>query len=190
MKPPPTPPEGGGLGYFFLFFPFFLEIFWWFVPWSVILQAFLERQHFPMYLERSTDESENFRQIVGMRDDLNRRLSGLLRHYTGISATLLALLSLFGDIGSLCLLPRVLLLLCMTCLVSSVLSGVWCCMAGYLTLERTLGRVIDTFQGDDSDSAGVLPVPKGFSFFVRFCPATLCLGVLLLWMSGIAVLFF
>ncbi len=143
-----------------------------------------------MYIEYSTDSGEVLRQLIELRDDLNSRLSVLLRHYTGISATLLALLTVFVDIAGMWLLPRILLLLSMTCLLACVLSGVWCCMAMHRVLEKTLGTMIDRLGSGDSDVSGVTPVWPGFSFFARFCPCMLCLGVLFLWMSGILVLFF
>ena len=142
-----------------------------------------------MYIEYSTDPDEVLRQLIELRDELNTKLSVLLRHYTGISATLLALLTVFGDIGMLLLPGRILLLLSMTCLLACVLSGVWCCMAMHRVLEKTLGTLIDRLQSGDSDASGVTPVSSGFSFFARFCPCMLCLGVLFLWMSGIVVLF-
>ena len=96
-----------------------------------------------MYIFNTTDPQERLQQLIDIREDLNNRLSVLIRHYTGLSATLLALLTLFGDIASFHLLQRILLIVCMTCLLASVLSGVWCCMAMHLTLEKTLKTLID-----------------------------------------------
>ena len=143
-----------------------------------------------MYIEYSTDSDEVLLQLIELRDELNTKLSALLRHYTGISSTLLALLTVFGDIGGLSLAGRILLLLSMTCLLACVVSGVWCCMAIHRVLEKTLGTMIDRLRSGDSDASGVTPVRSGFSFFARFCPCMLCLGVLFLWMSGISILFF
>ena len=53
-----------------------------------------------MYIFNTTDPQEQLQQLIDIREDLNNRLSVLIRHYTGLSATLLALLTLFGDIGS------------------------------------------------------------------------------------------
>ena len=143
-----------------------------------------------MYIFNTTDPQERLQQLIDIREDLNNRLSVLIRHYTGLSATLLALLTLFGDIGSFHLLPRILLIACMTCLLASVLSGVWCCMAMHLTLEKTLKTLIDKVGEGQTRAQGGVSAPAGFSFFVKFCPTMLCLGVLLLWTSAIVVLFF
>ena len=143
-----------------------------------------------MYIFNTTDPQERLQQLIDIREDLNNRLSVLIRHYTGLSATLLALLTLFGDIGSFHLLPRILLIVCMTCLLASVLSGVWCCMAMHLTLEKTLKTLIDKVGEGQTLAQGRVSAPAGFSFFVKFCPTMLCLGVLLLWTSAIVVLFF
>lgn len=143
-----------------------------------------------MYLTNTTDSQERLRQLIEIRDDLNNRLSVLIRHYTGLSATLLALLTLFGDIGSSPLLPRMLLITCMTCLLASVLSGVWCCMAMHLTLEKTLKTLIGKVGEGLSHAQGAVHAPAGFSFFVKLCPTMLSLGVLLLWTNAIVLLFF
>ena len=50
-----------------------------------------------MYIFNTTDPQERLQQLIDIREDLNNRLSVLIRHYTGLSATLLALLTLFGD---------------------------------------------------------------------------------------------
>ena len=143
-----------------------------------------------MYIFNTTDPQERLQQLIDIREDLNNRLSVLIRHYTGLSATLLALLTLFGDIGSFHLLPRILLIVCMTCLLASVLSGVWCCMAMHLTLEKTMKTLIGKVGEGQTRAQGGVSAPAGFSFFVKFCPTMLCLGVLLLWTSAIVVLFF
>ena len=143
-----------------------------------------------MYIINSTNPDDILQQLMELRDELNEKQSNLLRHYTGVSATLLALLTLFGDIVQLQLLPRILLLASMTCLLASVLSGVWCCMANYLTLEKTLKKLIDTIEEDDSDKIGVTAAPDGFLFFAKACPTMLCLGVLFLWTNAIVMLFF
>jgi hypothetical protein len=52
-----------------------------------------------MYIFNTTDPQERLQQLIDIREDLNNRLSVLIRHYTGLSATLLALLTLFGDIA-------------------------------------------------------------------------------------------
>ena len=143
-----------------------------------------------MYIFNTTDPQERLQQLIGIREDLNNRLSVLIRHYTGLSATLLALLTLFGDIASFHLLPRILLIGCMTCLLASVLSGVWCCMAMHLTLEKTMKTLIDKVGEGQTRAQGGVSAPAGFSFFVKICPTMLCLGVLLLWTSAIVVLFF
>ncbi len=49
-----------------------------------------------MHIFNTTDPQERLLQLIDIREDLNNRLSVLTRHYTALSATLLALLTLFG----------------------------------------------------------------------------------------------
>ena len=140
-------------------------------------------------ITNSGDRESTYLELINQRTSLNTELSGLLRHYTGISSTLLALLTVFGDIGSYSLPCKILILASMTSLLSSVLSGVWCCMAIYLTREKAMGRVLSQLKSKVRNAQGFVSPPFGFSFFVRFCPAMLCLGVLFLWLSAMFLLF-
>ena len=141
-------------------------------------------------ISNSEDSKTTFLELINQRRALNNELSVVLRHYTGISSTLLALLAVFGDIASFSLPVRILISASMTCLLSSVLSGVWCCMAVYLTRERAMGRVLEQLRTKAGNAQGSVSPPFGFSFFVRFCPTMLCLGVLFLWLSAMFLLFF
>ena len=143
-----------------------------------------------MYIFNTTDPQERLQQLIDIREDLNNRLSVLIRHYTGLSATLLALLTLFGDIASFHLLQRILLIVCMTCLLASVLSGVWCCMAMHLTLEKTLKTLIDKVGEGQALAQGRSKRPCRIFILCKILPHHVCLGVLLLWTSAIVVLFF
>ena len=140
-------------------------------------------------ITNSGDRDSTFRDLMNHRTALNTELSCLLRHYTGISSTLLVLLTVFGDIVSYSLPCKILILASMTSLLSSVLSGVWCCMAIYLTREKAMGRVLSQLKSKARNAQGCVSPPFGFSFFVRFCPAMLCLGVLFLWLSALFLLF-
>ena len=53
-------------------------------------------------------------------------------------------------------------------------------------MKTLIGKV---GEGQTRAQGGV-SAPAGLSFFVKFCPTMLCLGVLLLWTSAIVVLFF
>lgn len=140
-------------------------------------------------ISNSADSQSTSVELINQKTALNIELSVLLRHYTGLSSTLLALLAVFGDIGSYALACKLTILLSMTCLLAAVLSGVWCCMAIHLTREKAMGRVIERLQQRRRNAQGSVSPPSVFSFFVLFCPTMLCLGVLFLWLSAMCLLF-
>lgn len=135
-------------------------------------------------LNKNIDE-----QLVDIKSQLNIQLAGLHRHCTGLSSTLLVLLTVFGKIIETPLLVRIPLAVSMTFLLLSLLVGLWCMYEQYRVNQQAAENLANAISEDPPQRAGRVDPRKPFQLFVKLCPILLSLGVLFLWTSGLLVLF-
>ncbi len=117
-------------------------------------------------------------ELLSLKEQANRSLSVLLRHCTGISATLIGLLSVFGDNALSRPGLRWMMFAGISCLLLSVLTGI----VALLWLNRLHQKMPALLyrQLCEGHHYATIESPIWFEPIATLCPITLCLGIVLL----------
>lgn len=133
-----------------------------------------------MYIEyRKNDKDSFLKAIMSEKDRVAHQQESLIRHCTMTSATLIGLVTVFGDTSSECMFLRVLTVCGVLFLLLSVLVGVWFCFWSVSMLCKELENVQLQYQARNPHLEE-LPVSPVYGILVKAFPWLLSLGILLL----------
>lgn len=118
------------------------------------------------------------RELMDIREELERRRLSLVRHLTTLGSTLLGILTVFQDKLKLCLFPLSLTTAGMILLFLSLVAGVYHMYMAYRANERIYRQLARGVNGKEARNDGFVSFPFGTLFSAKACPICLCLGVL------------
>ena len=133
-----------------------------------------------MYIEyRKNDKDSFLKAIMSEKDRVAHQRESLIRHCTMTSATLIGLVTVFGDTSSQCMSLRVLTVCGVLFLLLSVLVGVCFCFWSVSMLCKELENAQRQYRARNTHLEE-LPVSPVYGILAKVFPWLLSLGVLLL----------
>lgn len=131
---------------------------------------------------------KNFvRAMLEAKENVEHQHELLIRHQTGIAATLIGLIAVFGDMSQESTPLRYLTISSVIFLLLAVLSGVLYCFLQYKLRIQGLVNVLRQYQAGNFDVLGETSSPAA-SLLARAFPWLLCIGILLLSASAVFAL--
>lgn len=136
-----------------------------------------------MYIEcRKNDKDSFLKAIMSEKDRVAHQRESLIRHCTMTSATLIGLVTVFGDTSSQCMSLRVLTVCGVLFLLLSVLVGVCFCFWSVSMLCKELENAQRQYRARNTHLEE-LPVSPVYGILAKVFPWLLSLGILLLSVS-------
>lgn len=126
-------------------------------------------------------------ELFEAKEKVELQHESLIRHQSGIAATLIGIIAVFGDMSQGSILLRCLTVASVLFLLLTVLAGVLYCFLQYKLKLRALSNCLRQYQEDSLDVVGQVSSPIA-SGLARIFPWLLCIGILLLSASAVCAL--
>ena len=126
-------------------------------------------------------------ELFEAKEKVELQHESLIRHQSGIAATLIGIIAVFGDMSQGSILLRCLTVASVLFLLLTVLAGVLYCFLQYKLKLRALSNCLRQYQEDSLDVVGQVSSPIA-SWLARIFPWLLCIGILLLSASAVCAL--
>lgn len=127
------------------------------------------------------------RELIEAKENVELQHELLIRHQSGIAATLIGIIAVFGDMSQGSMLLRCLTVSSVLFLLLTVLSGVLYCFLQYKLKLKALSNCLRQYQEGSFDVVGQIASPTA-SWLARIFPWLLCIGILLLSASAVCAL--
>ncbi len=133
-----------------------------------------------MYIEYRKNDKESFlKAIMSAKDRVVHQRESLIGHCTMTSATLIGLVTVFGDISPRCMSLRILTVCGVLFLLLSVLVGVWFCFWSVSMHRSELENALRQYRARNPHLEE-LPVSPVYGMLAKVFPWLLSIGILLL----------
>lgn len=127
------------------------------------------------------------RELIEAKERVELQHESLIRHQSGIAATLIGIIAVFGDMSQGSMLLRCLTVASVLFLLLTVLAGVLYCFLQYRLKLKALSNCLRQYQEDSFGVVGQVPSPTA-SWLAKVFPWLLCVGILLLSASAVCAL--
>lgn len=119
------------------------------------------------------------RELIEAKEKVELQHESLIRHLSGTAATLIGIISVFGDMSRGSMLLRCLTVASVLFLLLTVLAGVLYCFLQYKLRLKALSNALRQYQEGSVDVVGQVSSPTA-SWLARIFPRLLCVGIILL----------